>query len=76
MSSCHPQDDSIIQNLSRKARTKKEPEPDILSEAENSEVPVEVQNVEVPVVNVAITRAKLQTIAKVVAHVAQVMMIL
>ncbi len=45
---------------------------------ENLERPVEVQNIEVPVINVviakvvAIARAKLQTIAQVVAHVAQV----
>ena len=54
-----------------------ESKPDVLSEVENLRVPVEVQNVEVPVVNVviaknvAITKAKLQTIAKLVANVAQ-----
>ena len=54
-----------------------ESKPDVLSEVENLQVPVEVQNVEVPVVNVviaknvAITKAKLQTIAKLVANVAQ-----
>ena len=41
-----------------------EPEPDVLFEAENLQVPVEVQNVEVPIVNVII--------AKVVSNVAQV----
>ena len=41
-----------------------EPEPDVLFEAENLQVPVEVQNVEVPIVNVII--------AKVVSNIAQV----